>query len=139
MDGVRTYVTFKSGAFNVAEPKDHYSHPNNFGDDLAKWLMQALEQRGYRVGEGLKQEDHGWYFIYWVGDRAYEFIVGYRGEEEWLGWVERKVGLLASLFGGRKRGIQPQATLAIESVLSSEPQIRAMRWHFGEDLISEKA
>jgi hypothetical protein len=138
MDDVRTYVTFKSAAYNTTEPKDHYYHPNNFGDDLAEWLMQALEQQGYQVGEGLKQEDHGWYFTFWVGDRAYQFIVGYRGEEEWLGWVERKLGLLASLFGGRKRGIQPQATQAIKSALSSAPEIRAMRWHFEQDLISEK-
>lgn len=136
MDGIRTYVTFKSAVFNVAQPKDNYYHPNNFGDDLARWLMDGLEQRGYRVGEGLDQEDHGWYFTYWIGDQAYEFIVGYRGDGEWLGWVERKVALLPSLLGGRKRGVQPDATRAIEAVLSSAPEIRAMHWHFEDDLVA---
>jgi hypothetical protein len=38
-------------------------------------------------------------------------------------------GSLGSVFGARKRGIQPDGAVAIHSLLSSSPQIRNIRWH----------
>src|SRR6185312_16833361 len=42
-------------------------------------------------------------------------------------------GFVASMFGGRKRGIQPTAARGIHEILSNSPQIRDVRWHFRRD------
>ena len=90
------------------------------------------------------QEDFGWYFGFRVGDTDYHFVLGYRpagggGDRAvWICWLERKAGLHGSMFGARKRGIQPDGTRAIHSVLSSSPQISSIRWHHQQDFDAGK-
>lgn len=88
------------------------------------------------VGNNLGQEDHGWYFTFRSGGVLHDFIVGSRDEGGWLGWLERSAGFVASLLGARRRGISPEAALAIDSVLSASQKIQDVRWHFEEDLMA---
>lgn len=44
---VRTFVTFKSTAFNVTEPKQHFINKRCFGDDLANWMIGKLQDFGW--------------------------------------------------------------------------------------------
>jgi len=37
---LQTHVTFRSAAFNTTAPKDYFINPDNFGEDLAYWLMR---------------------------------------------------------------------------------------------------
>lgn len=139
---MRTVVTFKSAAFNTTESKDYFINPCCFGDDVAKWLMAELKQRGFQTVGEAGQEDFGWYFTFQAGGIEHDFIIGFRPDEEesaegdWIGWLERRTGLISSLFGGRKRGIQPAAAQAIHAVLTGSPQIQDVRWHERQDFDS---
>ena len=131
----RTLVTFTSDAFNVTEQRPEFINPDNFGDDLARWLAAELRNRGIDAAEEVGQEDFGWYFSFRAAGVPYCFLLGHRDSEgdspgtEWLGWVEREAGLLGSLFGARGRGIQPEGLQAIHGALSGSPLIREIRWH----------
>lgn len=65
-------------------------------------------------------------------------MIGHRPTGEaaagtWIGWVERKRGLIGSLLGGRSRGIQASAAQAIHQLLTGSAVIRDVRWHFSRD------
>src|SRR5262249_17912354 len=111
-NSLRTVVTFKSRAFNTSEPKGYFVNLCCFGDDLCRWLQQRLQSSGIPTSDELGQEDFGWYFTFQCGSQPYCFVVSYQpgdavNEGQWIGEVERHVGFLASLLGGRQRGIDP--------------------------------
>ena len=135
MTETRTYVTFQSSAFNTTETGADYINPDNFGDDLAQWVMERLREQSVVVAPELGQEDLGWYITFEVAGQSYNFILGYRyGEESnWLGWLERDVGLLPSVFGARRRSIMPEGAQAIHRALTSSSDIQNVRWHFKQD------
>jgi len=135
---IRTVVTFESTAFDMAEPKDHFINPCCFGDDVARWLIGELRKQGFEADEKPGQEDFGWYLNFGARGIGHTFVIGHRpnGESEagtWIGWLERSRGLIGSLFGGRKRGIQTSAGEAVHRILSSSALIRDVRWHFQRD------
>jgi hypothetical protein len=134
----RTVVTFKSRTFNTSEPKSYFINPDCYGDDLCRWLQQQLRGRGVATADEPGQEDFGWYVTFQSGSQQYCFVVGYRptdnpGDGDWIGEIERQVGLLGSLLGGRKRGIQPEAVEAIHAVLATADLVEQVRWHFACD------
>src|SRR5690242_21502116 len=44
------------------------------GDDLAKWLIRQLRDRGVDAGSELGQEDFGWYFNFQVAGMPHTFL-----------------------------------------------------------------
>lgn len=135
MDQPRTCVTFKSEAFNTTEVKDYFINPCCFGDDLAEWLMEELESRDVEVVGEPGQEDFGWYFTFSCDGADYDFVMGWReGDEDWKGdWfgcIERRVGILSTLLGGRKRNIDSSASRAIHAVLVDSEKVEDVRWYF---------
>ena len=73
-----------------------------------------------------------------VNGHPYGFVLGWRpGDEteegDWIGGLERDCGFPASVLGGRKRGILPEAAEQIHAVLAASPDIRDIRWHIRED------
>jgi hypothetical protein len=135
---LRTVVTFNSTAFNMAEPRDYFINPGCFGDDLAKWLIDELRKQGMKADEQPGQEDFGWYLNFEIAGKGHTFVIGHRpmGESEagiWIGWLERNAGFIGSLFGGRKRGIQPSAIEAIHKILSNSALVRDVRWYLQRD------
>jgi hypothetical protein len=137
--GIRTIVSFTSTAFNTAEPRNYSINACCFGEDLAKWLIRELRNRGASADGEPGQEDFGWYFNVQIADTPHTFVIGHSpslvegGEGTWIGWIERDRGLLGSLLGARERGINPAAPQTLHSILSSSPQIRDIRWHFRRD------
>lgn len=141
MSKLRTYVTFRSDVFNASQPREYFINPTCFGDDAATWLMDRLRRRGLSVGDAPRQEDFGWYFTFQVDGVDHDFVIGYRpgGRDEagiWIGWLERKVGLVWSLLGGRRRGISRLAAEVIHMELSASSEIRHVRWHYEDDFRS---
>jgi hypothetical protein len=131
----RSFVTFKSTAFNTRESRDHFINPENYGDDVARWLMDDLKAQGIEVEGELGQEDFGWYFAFNAGGRSHHFILGHRDDtDEWLGWLEPVVGFFASLLGGRNKGVEPRAVDAIHRVLAGSDRIHEVRWHYRKDM-----
>jgi hypothetical protein len=82
------------------------------------------------VDPKIGQEDFGWYLGFRSGPYRYYFVLGYNPDGYWMGWLERQRGLILSLFGARRRGIQPDAANAIHSVLTSAEGVSEVRWHF---------
>jgi len=105
---------------------------------VARWLAEQLRDKGCQAAYVPGQEDFGWYFSFLVAGIEYCFVIGHRpgdenGEGVWIGWLERSRGFVASMFGGRKLGIQPTAARVIHEILSNSPRIRDVRWHFRRD------
>lgn len=138
---IRTIVTFASTTFNTTEPKDYFINPCCFGDDLAEWLIGQLRKYGMVTDEKPGQEDFGWYLNFEAARVGHTFVIGHRpnGETEagtWIGWLERKRGLIGSIWGGRRRGIQASAAQAIHQILTGSVVVRGVRWHFESDFDS---
>ncbi len=138
MAEIRTLVAFESAAFNTSEHRDCFLNQGCYGDDVARWLVAELRARGIQTDAEPGQEDFGWYCGFHVGEIDYQFVIGYRpgggGDPGiWIGWVERKAGLVGSVLGARKRGIQADALRAIHAVLSSASQVNGVRWHHREE------
>ena len=135
---MRTQFTFRSLAFNTPQSRAEYINPGNYGDDLARWLMRRLRSTGVSVEEGPGQEDHGWYLSFTAAGLPHTVIVGHReGDDsypsDWVGWVERDASFLVSLFGGRRRGIAPEAVQAVHRALSAAPEVEKLTWHEAAD------
>jgi hypothetical protein len=135
---IRTIVTFEGSSFNMTIAKDYFINPCCFGDDVAEWLIGELRKQGMETAEKPGQEDFGWYLNFESAGIAHTFVIGHRphGETEegiWIGWLERKRGLIGSILGGRRRGIQASAAQAIHQILTESPIIRDVRWHFQLD------
>lgn len=139
MPEFRTCVTFRCTGFNTTENRDYFINPDNFGDDLALWLMDGLETRGFAVDrsdEGKPgQEDFGWYFGFTVAGVPHTVLLAsYDAEKQsWWAQIERDAGFFASLLGARNRGIRQEAAQALHEVLSSSPQVSEIRWQFKKD------
>jgi len=130
---METEFSFKSTAFNCTQPREYFINPGCFGDDLARWLIAKLKERGIETGSGPGQEDFGWYFTFWVSDVEHCLVLGFQPNDpsagdQWLGWLERQAGFLSSLTGGRKRGISPKAVSLINEILTTAPEIRDLNW-----------
>jgi hypothetical protein len=140
---IRTVVTFENPAFNTTEQKDYFINEGCFGDDVARAVMEQLRSRGYQTDTDPGQEDFGWYFGFRAGDTDYQFVIGHRPEDGsdpavWIGWIERKAGLMGTIFGARNRGIQPAGVTALHSAISALTQTRNIRWHLKEDFDAGK-
>jgi hypothetical protein len=76
MPGATRYdLIFSSDRFNLSEPKDYFINDCCYGDDVARWLGEQLQLRGWTVAEP-DQEDWGWYFDARNGQTTYFVGVG---------------------------------------------------------------
>lgn len=128
---MRTVFTFQSLLFNSSESRDYFN-PGCFGDDVARWLIAGLRSGGVSADAEPYQEDFGWFVNFDVPDGPHSCVVGFRPEPSgglWIGWVERRAGFIASLLGGRHRGITVSATEALHAVLSAAGGVDELRWH----------
>jgi len=86
------------------------------------------------------QEDFGWNLTFVLDGTEYCVVVGFQPNDPesgdcWIGWVERRVGFLGSILGGRNRGISPEAIALLDKVLRSSPEIRDLIWRKPEELL----
>jgi len=128
---MKTHFEFCSTAFNCTEIKNENEWC--LGDDVAEWLIDRLKSQGIQTAERPGQEDFGWYFTFHIDGVEHCVVLGFRPNDranggQWLGWIERHRGFIGSMFGGRNRGISPQAIVAIDSALNSSSEIRNLVW-----------
>jgi hypothetical protein len=131
---MKTEFHFCSTAFNCTESKGYFINAGCFGDDVARWLMGELRKLGFSTANEPGQEDFGWYFTFHAGGTEHCVVITFQPNDpatgdQWLGWVERQVGFLGSVLGGRKRGILPEAVEAVDTALKSSSDIRGLTWH----------
>jgi hypothetical protein len=133
-----TVVTFQSGGFNTTERRSYFINDGCYGDDVARWIIGELNARGIPAEPEPGQEDFGWYLTYRPGKVPHQLVLAHRpGDDKnpsvWVGWIEREVGLFASLFGARHRGIERVAVQVIHDVLAGASSVSKIRWHRKSD------
>jgi len=69
-----------------------------------------------------------------VREKEYCIVVGFQLNDIsqgdcWVGEIERHVGFLRSVLGGRHHGIDPDAVDVIDEVLRSSQEILDLEWH----------
>ena len=135
---LRTCVTFTSNAFNVSISKPEFVHPENFGDDVARWFMTKFHDR--QIGfdeEDPSQEDHGWYVTFRLNGLLYDLVASYaptNDAQRWLLSLERSVGLLRSMMGQRRRGVTIEAVQLINDILQASAECQDVKWLFFSDV-----
>lgn len=135
---MKTIFQFRSNSFNATVPQDYFINPSCYGDDLAVWIMRKLQQDGIATSSTPEQEDFGWYFTYSIRNKEYCVVVGFQPNDVstgdcWIGEIERHVGFVGSILGGRHRGIDEEAIAVIDDVLKAEPEIRDLEWFDGTE------
>jgi hypothetical protein len=126
---MRTVATFESREFNLTEPRDYFINEGCFGDDLGRWLIDALRATGVEAGPEPGQEDFGWYVNYTISDQTFCAVIGNVGGEFWFVAIERVTGFLSSVLGGRRRYIQASGVMRVHDILSAAPEVRNLKWH----------
>ena len=138
--GVRTLVIFRSASFNTTERKPYFINDCCFGDDAARWIAARLRSLGFETDDEPGQEDFGWFLRYRTPEGSYTLVLAYQPEEpvgQWMGTVERECGLMASMFGGRRKGIATAAVEAVHQALSGCPEITSVAWHYDRAFTDE--
>ena len=97
-------VHFRSLAFNMTEPRDHFINECCFGDDLCRWLIEQFRSRGIETDDTPAQEDFGWYFCFTIEGSKHCLIVGFQANDvatgdRWIAWIERAKGSSARFWG----------------------------------------
>jgi hypothetical protein len=127
----RMIVTFRSTAFNTSTPEKHFVSRRAYGGDLANWLIYELARHDAAVEPMIGQKDAGWIVRFGFRGATYDFVASYR-DPDWVGFLERKRGIVARLFHGRQKIVEFHAMQLIDAVLSSSELIYDVRWHFDE-------
>lgn len=162
----RNLITFQSKEFNTTVPQEHFINDCCYGDDICKWLIEELTKKGVDCDKEPGQEDFGWYFNFSVNKVVYCLVCAFRlGEDQdqnqekdqekeqdqekkkeaasteaengdWIIWIERSAGFMASLFGARNKGLDEAVPKLIHSTLSANPAITNIKWHRKKDFDS---
>lgn len=130
---MKTEFHFRSTAFNCTDPKEYFINDCCFGGDVCRWLIERLRAQRFQTGTEPLQEDFGWFFTFTAGGTEHCVIISFQPNDpangdRWLGWIERQTGFFSSIFGGRKRGISPEAVEAIDTALRSSSEIQDLSW-----------
>lgn len=136
----RRNVVFRSDMFNTTVAKPYFINPTCYGDDVAKWLVEKLNEDGASVAEPPQQEDFGWYFDLSVEGLMHQIVITYRppstGESgDWIVRIERAAGPLGTLLGKRSR-VSPGAPALLHQALQ-HPGISDVRWFTDDDFRTE--
>jgi len=158
----RNLITFQSKEFNSTVPREHFINDCCYGDDICKWLIEELTKKGVDCDKEPGQEDFGWYFNFAVNKVVYCLVCAFRLDEDpnqnkekdqenkeekpnasseaengdWIIWIERSAGFMASLFGARNKGLDEAVPKLIHSTLAANPAITNIRWHRKKDFDS---
>jgi len=106
---------------------------------IAKEQIKKVKRgQGVRTDDEPGQEDFGWYLNFESSGISHCLVLLYRPDDvrdgaTWIGRLERSRGLIGTILGRRKHGIQESAAEAIHRILQSSSLIRDVRWYFHED------
>lgn len=125
-------VTFRSTAFNTSRPEKHFVSHRAYGGDLANWLIHELARSDAAVEPMIGQKDAGWTVRFRFRGATYDFLARYRGGPDWVGFLERKRGLVGRLFHQRQKNVEFEAVRLIDAALSSSELISDIRWHYND-------
>lgn len=124
-------ILFETERFNVSKVQKHFINPCCFGEDLAEWLRQKLNERGVNTGIP-GQEDWGWYLL--VRHNANRYFVGVGGHRregapsdtntgEWRIMIEKRRSLWDRLRGANKITPTEPIISIVETILGEQSDI----------------
>jgi hypothetical protein len=91
---------FTSTHFAPAPGEEDKTNPGRFGEELAKWIKEQLQNNGYTIDESPIPEDWGW--VVMVQRKPFSLWVGCSNEDHslsrWGLFVEAEKGILQKLF-----------------------------------------
>jgi hypothetical protein len=135
-------VTFKTRVFANKEPQPHFINPRCFGEDVAAWLLQQLQNSSWSLSEPI-QEDYGWGFWAKVDKNTYWVAIGIMDEAigadigEWCVTVADDPGLnlIRRLFHKSPPGELLDLCRAIDAALHDNPDIAEIQWWSNEPFV----
>ncbi|MBW8014598.1 MAG: hypothetical protein FVQ82_00265 [Planctomycetes bacterium] len=133
----RNHVTFQATGFNTTEDLEEFINPCNFGKDVAEWLITELEGKVPNIDPEVGQEDFGWYFTF-TGNtgKEYNFFVGQYGDEGWLAFFKRSLGLFEFLFWfWKKREISRDDLMVFNQIFKQSERVSDVKWHYRDDFM----
>jgi hypothetical protein len=127
-------VMFTTSRFNLSDVKEHFINPCCFGEDVAAWIRQPLETKGWTLDEP-GQEDWGWYAEAKSGDQSYVLNIGGNSSEdssqpnigEWRIAVEKKQSFKEKLTGKGKMEKDDPLLTAVLDICRSQPDFSDVR------------
>jgi hypothetical protein len=124
-------VSFRSSAFNTSAPEKHFVSRRAYGSDLANWLIHQLTSHDAAVEPMIGQTNAGWLVRFTFRRAKYDFVVWYRGPE-WVGVLERRLGIVGRLFRRQRKNVEFCALQLLDEVLSSSGLISDIWWYYDE-------
>lgn len=150
---MKNHVTFLADGFNLTETKPNFINDDNFGEDLAQWLIAEFNKhRDFSADPEPIQEDWGWLiqistdqFSGHIGLGPYE--VGTTDGEiyGWMCFWEAPKKKKPLLFFGKAKADEynvriPEASEKIlrrfHAIISESPIISQIRWHDESDFMN---
>jgi len=132
---MRTHVEFRSDKFPPYVGEEDQVNPNIWGKRLAEYLEITLRKQGIETEE-IYSEDWGWSvpikndeFTMWIGCGHYQEY-----ENGYLCFVEPSKPTIRKWF--KKIDIRDRienVTNALNSILTSDPEIHGVRWWTDEE------
>src|ERR1700731_1465642 len=123
-------VTFRSSAFNTSTPEKHFISRRAYGGDLANWLIYELARHDAAVVPMIGQRDTGWIVRFRLHGATYDFLARCRGSPRCVGFLERRRGIVGSLFHGTEKNVEFDPLRLIDGVVSSSGLISDIRWRY---------
>jgi hypothetical protein len=127
---MKTQVTFRSNKFPPYEGEEEQINPGLWGKRLAEYFIQKLIPFGIQTEE-IIAEDWGCYIPIQNEQFRLAICCGHQGgeEDEFLCFTEPSAPVIRKLF--RRIDVSKelgQLVVAIEKILSSDPEIRNIEW-----------
>jgi hypothetical protein len=150
---MNTYVTFVADRFNQKERRPNFINDDNFGEDLAQWIIAKLSQVNDILADpDPLQEDWGW-LVYVsvdqvsgnIGLASYQVETPEGIKDGWMCFLEmpknKKPSLLlnkakADEYNCRIQEVSEKILRDFNAILSSSPSISQIRWHNESDFMS---
>jgi hypothetical protein len=127
-------LLFKTARFNLSKIDETFINPCCFGEDLARWLGEALLERKFEISEPY-QEDWGWELPVKNESAGYYLCMsGYADDEgansnagEWRIIIEKRRSIGQRLTGKGKIESSDRMLVSVREILEAEPDIRDVR------------
>ena len=143
---MKTHVTFLAEGFNKIERKPNFINDDNFGEDLAQWIIAEFNKfKDISADPEPLQEDWGWLvfvsteqFSGNIGMGSYEVGTSNGEKDGWLCFWDTPKMKKPFLFFGKAKAAEynlriqedsKKILLRFHEIISASPRISQIRWH----------
>jgi hypothetical protein len=127
---MRDQIIFTTDIFETREKKSNFLSDRNYGEDLARWLVEVSSGGEFKFGEPFQEVD-GWFVPVSADGESFVIGVGLMdasiGDEQadWLLTIEKK---RKWRMGSKDSALRSELCDHIQNVLRDKAHIREIRW-----------